>query len=198
MAESEAAVRQNQPVQQGSKEGSDSLEDRIRYGRVGSIAQQIAIALQVGRLLRQLHGQRKAHGALTARHVLVDANDSVSLLGGGEQEAEARARTEDTEAFGRLLYEILSGEVQRQTSAPEQPEIEQLHKAGIPPKLIEVTVRCLESPGSGDLGRAVRILESELRNLVEPKQSAYEPTQLVVAALGAITLAATLVWIAVS
>jgi len=198
MADSEAAVRQNQPVQHTPAEGSDSLEDRIRYGRMGSIAQQIAIALQVGRALRRLHGQRKAHGALTARHVLVDANDTVTRRGGGDQEAETRARTEDTEAFGRLLYEILSGEVRREASAAGQFEIEQLHKAGIPPKLIEATVRCLESPESGDLGRAVRILESELRNLVEPKQSAYEPTQLVVAALGAVTLAATLLWIAVS
>lgn len=216
MAESEARVRETDSTQvpapavlaqlsqlehTTATASSEPLADRIRFCRLGSIAQQTAIALQLARALRQMHKRGNAHGALTSRHVLVDGENNVTVLGGDGQQATARTRRSDVEAFGRVLFEILSGEVRPDSGEPgtAELEIEQLHKGGIPPKLIELTVRCIEGHGSmGELGRPCRVLESELRNLVEPNRPAYEPTQLVVTALGVVTLVATLVWIAVS
>lgn len=121
----------------------DSLQDRLDEGMAGTLAERLAVALQLAQILRAWHRMGKFHGALTAEHVLVSGNGRVTLL---EANAYAGPDTEpvDVRAFGLIFRELL-------TTAGES----------IPLRLMAL---CDETIGAHvTMKHAVDVLEKQLR-----------------------------------
>lgn len=167
------------------------LEDRIRDGIAGSLNEQIAIGLQIGRALSGWHSKKRFLEHLSSAAITVDAEDNVTLF--GPESNDSALRYQNTHAFGIILYELFTGKLMCDHDSPE-PEIELLHKAGLPPSLVDVVAQCLDKPeDSRAVERTTTKLKSALRERLGEPVSSPKPL-LIAAALAAIALAALLVW----
>lgn len=167
----------------------DALDEEIRDGLTGSLAEQTSIALQLARVVEKWHRKGGPHCALRCSSIYRDAEGGI-ILTGPVQESSKEA---DITAFGGVLYEIFSG--QTGTGSQFPPEMEALHRAGINPKLVELVRRCNQpSKLPRNMAEIVRELENILRAMLGATQRRI-PRRLVAAAfLVLIALAALAAW----
>ncbi|MBL8221490.1 MAG: hypothetical protein JNL62_19805, partial [Bryobacterales bacterium] len=119
------------------------LEDRIRDGIAGSLSEQIAVGLQVGRALAGWHDKKRFLEHFSSASVTIDEKDNVTLF--GPESSDSDLRYGNAKAFGVILFELFTGKLMADHGLTD-PDIELLHKAGLPPALIEVVSQCLERP----------------------------------------------------
>ncbi|MBI3679638.1 MAG: hypothetical protein HY235_04515 [Acidobacteria bacterium] len=143
--------------------GGRPLVERIREGDTCGLAGQIAIALQLARILDSWHGKGIFHGNLDCQCVLVDDAGVVGLAETGCRDRSARQQ--DIRQFGHILYQLLLGGLMGRESPPD---LEPLHKAGISPRLVGLLSECTSDE---ELPRNFRSiageLEAILREMVE-------------------------------
>jgi hypothetical protein len=168
----------------------DPLEDRIRYGKAASIAARVAIALQLARILTLRHAAQRFQTHLQSRLVLLDPEDNVSLT--GLETTDRKLRAENIQAFGSILYDLLTGK-------PHDPaagtlDIEELYRQGLPPKLVEIVTRCtaVENHYSG-FQKIERDLAEILGVYVTPEGP--RRNTVLVASLGVLAAASALAWV---
>lgn len=145
------------------------LEDRIRDGIAGSLAEQIAIGLQVGRALQGWHGKKRFLEALSSATITIDAEDNVTLF--GAENKDASYRCQNIHAFGVVLYELLTGKLM-QDHEEEEPDLEMLHKAGLPPALVNVVSQCLTTP---DEANVLEASTAKLKSMLRERLGEREP-----------------------
>lgn len=167
------------------------LEDRIRDGIAGSLTEQIAIGLQIGRALSGWHSKQRFLEQLSSAAITIDAEDNVTLF--GPESNDSALRYQNTQGFGIILYELFTGKLMCDHESPE-PEMEMLHKAGLPPSLIDVVTQCLDKPeDSKAIDRSTARLKSALRERLGEPDTSPKP-YLIAAALAGVALAAFLAW----
>lgn len=167
------------------------LEDRIRDGIAGSLAEQIAIGLQVARALQSWHSKKRFHEHFSSAAVTIDAADNVTIF--GPESKDSSYRDQNMHAFGMILYELLTGKVMQDDDEPE-PDIELLHKAGLPPALVDIVAKCLTAPEtSGLLERSGSRLKVLLRETLGEKPP--PPKRLLITiGLAVVAAAALIAW----
>src|SRR5258708_1638436 len=102
-SESSASPKYAQPAA-GTWRG-DPLQDRIREGLTGSVAEQVAIALLLTRLMSDLHARGQCCGTLSSRSVYLDAQDQVSLFPICPSSESLQAK--DIRGLGVVLFELV-------------------------------------------------------------------------------------------
>ncbi|MBL8234117.1 MAG: hypothetical protein JNL98_36810 [Bryobacterales bacterium] len=146
----------------------DSLEDRIRGGMTGGVADRLALSLLIGRALLARHQANDFHGGICTAAVLLDAGEHICFdersaqPGGGACERDVRA-------YGYVLLELLSGELMYGSELPDPPpDLDPLLKAGYSEPLVAVVRRCtLAHDPQSDLRKAVSQLEKVVRDMVD-------------------------------
>lgn len=139
----------------------DLLEDRIRDGFSGSLAEQVAIALQIARILIHWHRHGKSHADLRSRWICLNENDIVTVF--GPETPNTSQKTANIQAFGFVLFELLSGQLITASGLPNAaPDTEILYQAGISPRLIDLVTLCTSNPPPSSLQPAVNILQDFL------------------------------------
>ncbi|MBL8174232.1 MAG: hypothetical protein JNK48_06160 [Bryobacterales bacterium] len=168
------------------------LEDRIRDGIAGSLNEQIAIGLQVGRALAGWHEKKRFLEHLSSSAVTIDADNNVTLF--GPESNDTSLRYGNARAFGVILFELFSGRLMADHQEAE-PDVELLHKAGLPPALVEVVSECVEDPGQGRvIEKSTRKLKEILRERLGERASTPKTLPMVGAALGLLALGCA-VWL---
>lgn len=167
------------------------LEDRIRDGIAGSLTEQIAIGLQVGRALSGWHGKQRYLEHLSSAEITIDAEDNVTLFGAESSDAELRYR--NAQAFGVVLYELFTGRLMADHES-EAPDVELLHKAGLPPAVVEVVTECLERPEDAKvIEKSTRRLEGMLRERLGEREKRPKPVLWIVVVV-AVVVCAVVAW----
>ncbi|MBS1827601.1 MAG: hypothetical protein JST93_19960 [Acidobacteria bacterium] len=167
------------------------LEDRIRDGIAGSLTEQIAIGLQVGRALSGWHGKKRYLEHLSSAEITIDAEDNVTLFGAESSDAELRYR--NAQAFGVVLYELFTGRLMADHES-EEPDVELLHKAGLPPAVVEVVTECLERPEDAKvIEKSTRRLEGMLRERLGEREKRPKPVLWIVVVV-AVVVCAVVAW----
>src|SRR6266542_290921 len=150
-----------------------SLQTLLDQRRALPLAELVTIAEQVGGALAAAHALGVVHGELHARNVGLVAHGPhravkvVSFgmwpLSGGllapEQRAGVCDRKSDIYAFGRLLYQMATG--QPPPSEPMPPSV----AADVPSEFDEVVLRCLRADPARRYG-GVEAMMQELRSAV--------------------------------
>ena len=167
------------------------LEDRIRDGITGSLTEQIAIGLQVGRSLGGWHSKKRYFDHLSVSSITIDAENNVTLFGG--ESADAAVAYQNARAFGVILFELLTGRLMVEHDLAE-PDIEMLHKAGLPPALVEVVTQCLETPEAARvIEESTKRLEELLRERLGERKASPKPVVLL-GVIAVLLMVALVVW----
>ena len=157
------------------------LEDRIRDGIAGSLTEQIAIGLQVGRALKGWHAQKRFLEHLSSAAITIDSDDNVTLF--GPESSDSALRYQNAQAFGVILFELFTGRLMADHDS-EEPDVELLHKAGLPPAVVEVVSACLENPDDAKvIEKSTRRLEGFLRERLGESKSSPKPLLLAAVAV---------------
>ncbi|MFN7938759.1 MAG: hypothetical protein U0R19_35850 [Bryobacteraceae bacterium] len=167
------------------------LEDRIRDGIAGSLTEQIAIGLQIGRALSGWHKKKRFLEHLSSAAITIDAEDNVTLF--GAESSETDLRYQNARAFGVVLYELFTGRLMGDHES-EEPDVELLHKAGLPPAVVEVVSWCLENPEEAKvIEKSTERLEGMLRERLGERAGAPKRV-LWIGIVVAVVVCALVVW----
>jgi hypothetical protein len=143
----------------------DLLEDRIRTGLTGCVAEQTAIALQIARALARLHCQKKYHGLVRSGRILLDERDRIAFA--DEPRPGQSLQSADVRGFGLVLYELLSCRIVEASECEDGLDVEPLYKAGISPRLVEIIRSCRsQQDPPTDMAWCAKELEVLLRQML--------------------------------
>lgn len=139
-----------------------SLRDVLAQAGPAPPGVAVALALEVARGLRELHGRGIVHANLTLERILVSrwGTPKIRGLGRSREGGEGDVR-EDVHAFGAILYELLTGEPPGE-EAPSRIR-------GIPRRLARFVSRCL-APDPERRPRGMEAVCRELDSLTEESQ----------------------------
>lgn len=167
------------------------LEDRIRDGIIGSLNEQIAVGLQVSRALSNWHSKKRFLECLSSSSITIDEKDNVTLF--GPESDDSSLRYGNAQALGVILFELFTGKLMADHDSPD-PDLELLHKAGLPPALVEVVSQCRERADDPKIiSRCSTKLQSILRERLGERASAPKLLPILLA-LVALAAAAFLAW----
>jgi hypothetical protein len=154
-----------------------TLSELIRWREPLSVERAQRLALQVARALRTAHDLGLVHGALAAEHVLVQPDDTVTLVGfeiarlraagrraSGAGQGDAPTAAADTQAVAMMLLEMLTTGVRPGPDGGAAP-LEAPRGGAMPPALKQMLMRFMvRAPGapSQDIGALIAALSAEL------------------------------------
>ncbi|MBI4902520.1 MAG: hypothetical protein HY820_02720 [Acidobacteria bacterium] len=171
----------------------DPLEDRIRFGLEESVATRTGMAVQLARLLADWNAKGIYHEDLCALHVLVSADNQVSLS--GPQTNDESRLEQSIHQFGWILFQLLTGRVEDLACEKRLPNLDELYRAGMPPALIKVVEDCTASPPRlATFSRVVRALETVGK---APGQTSSNPQLTAILILGCLAGLTAILWILV-
>jgi serine/threonine protein kinase len=193
MAGIESTVQPGAVCQKNASPRGDLLEDRIRGGLTGCVAEQTAIALQIARALQQLHRQGKYHGRIRSGLIFLDEHDQIALA--GEPGSDESLQSADVRGFGLVLFELLSGNILEESECLSVPDVEPLYKAGITPRLVEIVRQCTsEENRPRDLSSCPKELEGLLRQMLGEAPAAVDRKKMLAIVSVALAVTAAIAW----
>jgi hypothetical protein len=189
MARIDSIVESTSMSRRASGPRRDLLEDRIRDGLTGCVAEQTAIALQIARALQCMHRNGRFHGRISSSTIFLDEQNQATF--DGEPGTDSFLTSADIRGLGRVLYELLAGRI---IENEKEIDVEHLYKAGITPHLVEVVRRCLSAEEQPrDVSYCVKELEELLREMLG-QPAAFEVNRVLIGAGLVVSLVAAALW----
>lgn len=170
MAETDSTIRQSATGRYEIPKG-ELLEDRIRNELTGGLAEQVKLLHHVAQEVQKRHLESVFHGELSSHWISLDG-DKVTIY--GPKSSDESLRPIDIRGFGFAAYEVLAGEMLTEEGIPDdEPDLEALHKAGLPPRLIQVVENCIALDKQIEFPKVIRELETVLRSMIRPTGKAF-------------------------